>query len=266
MASSFVRQTPYSADNSKLHRLNSLLVELICAEGLPLRLVESEAFQAFVRELDPRYKLPTRQALSSKLIPDKYDTISSEVKDEISKADTVSITTDMWTSSANQSYMGLTAHWLDDRFKMYSRCLAVRPAPGSHTADFISKELTSLAGEWNLELVRLHAITDSGANVKKSMTQQLPVQKWRPCFAHTLQLCVNGALANRSVSELPKIIQKARNIVSHFQRSPLASAELLKAQKQLNIPQHKLLQDCPTRWNLQVAYVNVFTRFKPFIL
>ena len=94
------------------------------------------------------------------------------------------------------------------------------------------------------------AVTDSGANVKKALAN-MAVERWRPCFAHTLQLCVNGSLTQKEVSELPKIMAKARAIVGHFRRSPLATTQLERAQQQLDLPRHKLLQDCATRWNSQ---------------
>ena len=104
-----------------------------------------------------------------------------------------------------------------------------------HTADFISKEITDVYTEWSLDVRALHVVTDSGANVKKAMSQ-LPIDEWRPCFVHTLQLVVNGALASKKVSDLPKIITKARAIVSHFRRSPLASTQLDKASTRLPDP------------------------------
>ena len=38
-------------------------------------------------------------------------------------------------------------------------------------------------------------------------------------------------------------------IVGHFKRSPLAYTRLNKIQQDLNLPQHRLIQDQPTRWN-----------------
>ena len=61
LSSVFERTTAYSNENPKVQRLNGLLVQLICKEGLPFNILESPAFQAFVHELDPRYKLPTRK-------------------------------------------------------------------------------------------------------------------------------------------------------------------------------------------------------------
>ena len=174
----------------------------------------------------------------------------------MSQSKVQAITTDMWTSSNNVSYMGVTAHWIDGSFAAQNKCLAVKPAPGSHTADFISSAVDNVLGEWTIDKTDLRVVTDSGANVKKAITQ-MPMLKWRPCFAHTLQLVVNGGLASRDVSDLPKILTKARSIVGHFRRSPLATTQLEKAQQQLSLPPHKLLQDCPTRWNSQVAYLLV---------
>ena len=157
--------------------------------------------------------IPTRQRISQRMIPDRFETTKAALKSQLETAP--SLTTDMWTSSSNNCYMCVTAHWVDNEFTVHTKCLAVRPAPGSHTADFISKEITDICTQWSLDVRVLHVITDSGANVKKAMSQ-LPTDKWRPCFVHTLQLVVNGALASKEVSDLPKIITKARAIVSHF--------------------------------------------------
>ena len=216
-------------------------MDLVCKEALPFSLVESESFKAFVKELDPRYVLPSWHALSARMVPEKYDQVKASVKDSMAQSQSHSVTTDMWTSSSNVAFMGVTAHWLDAEFTMHNKCLAVQPAPGSHTADFISTELQSVFDDWSLDRKQLHVVTDSGANVEKAVTQ-LPDVKWRACFAHTLQLCVNGALASKEVSELPKILAKSRAIVGHFRRSPLATSQLLKVQMQLNLPLHKLQQ------------------------
>jgi len=233
-------------------RLNRLLVALICQEGLPFNLAESPHFKAFVHELDPRYVLPSRRSLSDTLIPARYNETVSDMQASLAAADAV--TTDLWTPSANYSYMGVTAHCLDEGFVPHNKCLVMRPAAGSHTAEFISSEVKSVLDEWSLGLQpkKLHVVTDSGANVKKAIAQ-LPSVNWRACFAHTLQLCVNPGLSSKEVTELPKVLSKARAVVGHFRRSPLATTELKKAQNQLNVPEHKLLQDCATRWNSQVG-------------
>ena len=86
-------------------------------------------------------------------------------------------------SSNNFSYMGVTAHWLDDQFGVH-KCLAVRPAPGSHTTEFISTELDEVLTECSVPNATVTAVTDSGTNVKKALAN-MAVERWRPCFARS---------------------------------------------------------------------------------
>ena len=46
-----------------------LLVCLLCRDYLPFQIVESPRFKAFVFSLNPRYRLPTRAAVSSEMVP-----------------------------------------------------------------------------------------------------------------------------------------------------------------------------------------------------
>ena len=64
LSESFKQATPYESDDAKVQKLNGLLVNAICKEGLPLNIVDSKPLQMFASALDPRYKLPTRQAMS----------------------------------------------------------------------------------------------------------------------------------------------------------------------------------------------------------
>jgi hypothetical protein len=65
-----------------------------------------------------------------------------------------------------------------------------------------------------------------------------------PCFGHTLQLVMEDALNDRALSNA---IAAGRNVVSHFRRSTLATDELHKRQKQMNLPELALIQDVSTR-------------------
>ena len=46
-----------------------------------------------------------------------------------------------------------------------------------------------------------------------------------------------------------KDISQCKQIVGHFSHSPLAYNKLEQLQKRHDLPQHKLVQDVPTRWN-----------------
>lgn len=66
------------------------------------------------------------------------------------------------------------------------------------------------------------------------------------CAGHTLQLVVYHALKNPQIT---KATGAARCLVEHFKKSELASSKLKAKQKQMGIPEHKLIQDVSVRGN-----------------
>ena len=66
------------------------------------------------------------------------------------------------------------------------------------------------------------------------------------CAAHKLQLAVNEGL---QIPTIARAIAAGRELVGHFKHSALAAAELKVRQERMDVPQKKLKQDSPTRWN-----------------
>lgn len=52
------------------------------------------------------------------------------MKEELKGVDSVSITTDFWTTLAAVSMGGFTAHWIDDSMELHHRTLAIREMAG----------------------------------------------------------------------------------------------------------------------------------------
>jgi hypothetical protein len=130
LSETFKRATSYTVDDARVKKLNFSLVNLVCEEGLPFSILEFEAFKMFVSALDPRYKLPTRQAMSSHMIPDRYEEVKCTVVDHTARSGSnASFTIDAWTSSAGDAYSAVTLHYVDEDFSYVNRCIAVRHAP-----------------------------------------------------------------------------------------------------------------------------------------
>ena len=201
------RTAPYDKSNPKVHRFDGLVVCLFCIEGLPFSILEGFAF---IAELDLRYQLPTRQALSSLLIIAKYNEVKVEIAQHLSKAAThAAFTTDGWTVSNNVAYTGVTLHYFDKAFNSVNKCLAVRHTPGSHTLKVLAEHTTEILAEYSIKLdTPVHIVTDNASNVKVAMTKLMRNVQWRPCFAHTLQLIIVTALESKEVSALGKMIAR----------------------------------------------------------
>ena len=73
---------------------------------------------------EPRFKLPHRSHFAEKVIPAKYSAVQSTVAEELSLVNHCTITTDLWTAQHQQrSYISLTAHFVNSKFQLHSRCL-----------------------------------------------------------------------------------------------------------------------------------------------
>lgn len=128
-------------------------------------------------------------------------------------------------------------------------------------------------------------MTDNAANMKKAISLN---DDWSriPCFAHTLQLVVDGALnspKNSYAKDIEKLFKKCKKIVTHFSKSSNARETLMKAQekndghseydmlermKVLEGPLSsvlgllKMMTITPKEWKLIESCVNVLRPFK----
>ncbi|KAH9645948.1 hypothetical protein HF086_011410 [Spodoptera exigua] len=103
--------------------------------------------------------------------------------------------------------------------------------------------LTKTCEEWGFNTDKVTAVvTDNAANMVKAVEIAFGKKKHIPCFAHTLNLVAQHILG---IPELQEILTKAKNVVTFFKESCVASDELRKSVR----ADTKLIQDVPTRWN-----------------
>lgn len=74
----------------------------------------------------PQYNIPSRPYFSETVIPRIYERVHEKILYQISLMKNISFTTDMWTSVNNESYISLTAHFIDDNFSLKQALLNVK--------------------------------------------------------------------------------------------------------------------------------------------
>ncbi|XP_026482672.1 zinc finger BED domain-containing protein 4-like [Ctenocephalides felis] len=221
----------------RIEKITCLLAEMISTDMLPLSFVECKGFQKFMKFLEPTYKIPSRGTVLSR-VKLLYDIKTSEVKNLLSEAKNVAITTDMWT---------ITGHVIDSTWKYNNVTLCTVEISETHTSENLKNKLAELLGVWNIEGKISAVVHDNAANITGAVSKNRNLfGDSIPCFVHTLQLCINRAL---SVGNVHDIVKKARNVVSHFHHSSLAYYNLKQKQEQLQLPIHKLINKNITRWN-----------------
>lgn len=181
----------YSDGGTKNLQITNAIAKFIYKDNVPFSTVEGEGFKNLIKELNPLYKLPTRNTIKN-LIDKKYDTQAAVFREKISSISYVSITTDVWTDLQTKNFLGITVHFVENT-QMISACLGVEELDQSHTADYIGNQILKTLGEWNIPDDKVVAITtDNGANMVRAIYDSFGKNRHIPCFAHTVNLvCEN---------------------------------------------------------------------------
>ncbi|KAF0702964.1 Uncharacterized protein FWK35_00032160 [Aphis craccivora] len=145
----------------------NLLNYIIC----PLSLVEDEHFLKMINDIDGTSKIFSRRTLSRRIL-ENYTFICEKLKNlfESDPRPSLCITADIW-SARHKSFMGVTAHWIDETtLTRFSCLLACRRFRGSHTYDKIAELLHEIICEFSIEREQLiSTVTDNGSHFVKAV-------------------------------------------------------------------------------------------------
>ena len=239
------KKTTFKPGDPRSKAITRKIAYMICKDNQPFSIVEDTGFNQLLHHLEPRYILPSRKHLSNQVIPEMYGEVESRVRIQLLEAEHVAVTTDLWTSTACDDYLSVTVHFVDEEYKLQHKCIEVVPFDEvRHTATNIANFLKRTLESWNLNSRLVAVIHDNGPNVVSAMT--LGNFPHLSCLAHTFQLVVKEGLESKNILN---VISLCRRLVGSFKHSSKATKILKAAQKHLSIPNHRLIQDEPTRWN-----------------
>ena len=117
----------YSNNSTKKMTLDNTLMRMITQDVQPFNIVNDKGFREFVKTLDALYKLPSKTHLRNVVLPNQYKIVKALLKEPLSGVDHVAITTDCWTSQANECYITVTCHYITEDFALKSAVLATTP-------------------------------------------------------------------------------------------------------------------------------------------
>lgn len=142
---------------------------MLAVDNLPLSTIEHTGFLHFCKRAVPLYSPPSRKTVTG-LLDDKYSALKNVYKSRFRKLQNVTITTDIWTDVSIKSYIGLTVHYLDDKFKFVNTTIGVIPLDENHTGEYIGLSLMQLCQDWGIDIDCITAIvTDNAANIVKAV-------------------------------------------------------------------------------------------------
>ena len=256
--------SPLPHNNARAQEITRAIGYFIGKDLRPFSVVENEGFRLLMNTLEPRYRIPSRQHFSQVVVPKLYQEVRADVVEIVRRADTVSITTDGWTSRATQSYITITAHVINADWELAGFVLQTRPLLESHTGANIAEVLKGAVAEWQLERQQqgIAVVTDNARNMDVAV-REAGLAPHIKCFAHTLNLATQAGL---KVPRVARLLGRIRRIVNFFHRSPTATAVLAAKQKLLLGPdKHKLIVDVSTRWNSSLDMLERYIDLQPAV-
>ena len=210
--------------DEKKQLLTKYITYWISKHARPCSIVEDTGFKKLLcTALDNhQYTPPSRQTIARRvdvLFAEKREELVAELK----SASKVSLTVDYWSSLANENFIGATSHFVSTDWKLINKPLAVEYSSERHTITNVTLHISAIMDKWNIKDKVIAIGSDNARNMVDAMSADR-----MPCFAHTLQLCVNHAIEAVNISI---ILAKHRKIVGHVRHSPANFNELKEVYK-----------------------------------
>jgi len=102
---------------------------------------------------------------------EKSSNMVDKLRRDVSEAPAVCTTADIWSCMC-RSYLGVTAHWIDDDLTRQSAALACCRLKGSHTFDIVADSLITVHNNYGLDHRSISfTVTDNGANMVKAFAE-----------------------------------------------------------------------------------------------
>ena len=138
--------------------------------------------------VEPGYSVPSRTHVIP-MFRMQYSSLRGELLDSLT-AKYISTSTDIWTSRAIKAYITITAHYINDDWKLENKVLMTKGMPERHTGLNIAERVWETTKEWNIPDHLVSAIIHDNTSNMMTAIQDLG---WNhlSCFAHTLQLGLN---------------------------------------------------------------------------
>lgn len=233
------------------------LARMIILHGYPLAMVDHLGFKRFVKNLQPLFDIATDSAVELDCIS-IYEKEKQKVYGMISRLrGRISVAVDLWNSPENARYLCLTAHYIDEEWKLQKKMLNFIMIEAAHTEDIHSEVVIKCLMDWDIER-RLFSMTfgdlftsdDIVSRIKHHLSQNRPLLiNGRlfdvRCGAHVLRLLVGDAM-----DALREVIHKVRESIRFVKSTQTMQGKFNEIAQKVGIDNQKnLFLDCPMRWN-----------------
>ena len=226
----------------------SVLANQIINDLQPMKSINDVGFKATIAHFCPEYKVPDKNTVK-KVIMKKHRDGLEKLKCMLA-GQKIALTSDHWTSIKMESYITISCHFINEAWELLHYILETNTMHEKHTAVNTASRLNDTVSNF-VDTDNVVGITkDNAAYMSLAVKILNKDYQWNSldvdCMGHTINLCMKSAL---NIEEIADILSSCKQLVCHFKHSTVALVELKVQQTALNLPLHKLQQECKTRWN-----------------
>lgn len=254
--------------------LRAAFSEMIIEDEQPFVFGEKPGFKKFMALACPRFNLPSRRTCTRDTVQ-LYFQQKAKLKHFFKEhCDRVCLTTDGWTSQTQDSYMTVTAHFIDNDWCLHKKIISFFKVKGKR-GDDIGKHLQKVLLEWGLDKVMTVTVDNASANDSgvsylrrhlNGMKTSVAGGKYlhMRCAAHIVNLIVQDGLkeVDNSIKRVRAAVRFVKNGTSRLVKfKECAALEKVESKAFLSL-------DVCTRWNstydmlaAACTYEKVFTRY-----
>ena len=251
--------------------LRAAFAEMVVEDEQPFSMGERSGFRKFMSKACPRFQLPSRRTCTRDTVHLYFQERAKLKKFFKDSCQRICLTTDGWTSQQQDSYMTVTASFIDDNWQLHKKVISFFKVKG-HKGEDIGKNLLRCLTEWGLDKVMTVTVDNASANdngvaVLRRQLQGTNIAGGKylhmRCAAHIINLIVQDGLkeVDLSVKRVRAAIRWVKNGTSRLVKfKEIAEEEKVESKAFLKL-------DVPTRWNYTylmlksaIAYEKVFTR------
>ncbi|KAJ1688808.1 hypothetical protein LUZ63_012963 [Rhynchospora breviuscula] len=174
-------------------------------------------------------------------------------------------------AAGDRGFMALTAHYIDDSWRIRKMIVNFTPLPSPHTGKNIAEALYSMLVMWNLDKRVFSLVLDNASSndacIRELLNGQLKEDLsvdgsvfHQRCGCHILNLVVQDGL-----SVLHDEIKKVRETMKYLRHSQARMERFQLAASQVKVPNKKPAWDVPTRWNSTYLMLELALQLRPAI-
>ena len=167
-------QEKFSRNDVRQKTITKALINSIACDQLPLNILESPTFRKLLETTESRYSIPSRPTVRNTMLPKVMKQMENVIKEELSTLDHIYITLDLWTNRNMASFLGMTVHFVDEKWTLKSFVLAVDSFAGRHTADNIATTYHSIASKYDIWNRVNKIVSDNASSMIKAFSISLP--------------------------------------------------------------------------------------------